>query len=259
MSRIALVTGASRGVGRGIAAALADAGYAVYATGRSVSSADLAPGIRRLACDHTDSAATRAVFDTVAREAGQLDILVNCAWGGYEWMTENGQFTWAAPFWEQPLHRWGSMMDAGVRAAFECSVHAARMMIPRRSGMIVNLSFWAARKHLGNMIYGIAKAATDKMAADMAHELAPHGIAAISLYPGLVRTEAVLRAAEQGAFDLSHSESPEFSGRIIAALAAAPDLMARSGSVLVVAAVAKELGVRDIDGSEPPALSIDDV
>ena len=199
------------------------------------------------------------MFETIAARAGALDVLVNCAWGGYESMSENGQFTWPAPFWQQPAHRWPAMMDAGVRSAFECSQHAARMMVAQRNGLIVNLGFWAAQKHLGNAIYGIAKAATDKMTSDMAHELRPHGVAAISLYPGLVRTELVLQAAEGGAFDLSNSESPEFCGRVIAAIMEAPGLMSHTGQALVAAKLARELGVRDIDGSSPEPLTLSNV
>ena len=174
-------------------------------------------------------------------------------------MVEDGVFTWAAPFWDQPLHRWTGMMDAGVRAAFVCSAQAARMMAPLHSGLIVNISFWAAQRHLGNTIYGIAKAATDKMTADMAVELEPFGVTVISLYPGLARTESVLAAANSGALDLTTSESPQFTGRVITALFRDPDVMARTGQVLVGAAVAEEFGVLDIDGSSPPALTLEDI
>lgn len=256
--RVALVTGASRGVGRGVAVALDAAGYRVFATGRTIATADLPGSIVRLPCDHLDDVQTGAAFAAATAE-GRLDVLVNSAWGGYEGMVEDGVFTWPAPFWEQPKWRWRAMMDAGVRAAFVSSAHAARTMIRQRSGLIVNISFWAAQRRVGNAIYGAAKAATDKLAADMAEELAPHGVAAISLYPGLVRTEAVLAAAAQGAFDLAESESPEFIGRVIAALADDPGLMARSGRALVAAAVARELGVTDIDGRQPRPMTLDDL
>lgn len=174
-------------------------------------------------------------------------------------MVEDGVFTWAVPFWKQPPHRWTGMMDAGVRAAFVCSAHAARIMAPLHRGLIVNISFWAAQRHLGNTIYGIAKAATDKMTSDMAVELKPFGVPVISLYPGLVRTESILAAAKSGAFDLSTSESPEFVGRVINALFRDPNLLARTGQVLVAAAVAKEFGVLDVDGSSPPVLTLADI
>ena len=256
---IALVTGASRGVGRGAASALAAAGFTVFATGRSVESADLPPAVVRVPCDHTNDADTAAVFHRIAEAGERLDVLVNNAWGGYERMVENGQFTWTAPFWQQPAHRWTSMMDAGLRAAFFASAHAASLMIPRRTGLIVNISFWAAQKHIGNTIYGISKAATDKMTFDTAHELRPHGIAVVSLYPGLVRTESVMAAAQGGWLDITNSESPEFIGRVIAALRADPDFMRRSGSVLVAAQVARELGIVDIDGKQPTPLTLEKV
>src|SRR5579884_2391845 len=149
----ALVTGASRGVGRGIAVSLAECGFHVYATGRGIDGANLPDSVVRVRCDHSIDQETAAVFKRI----DNLDLLVNNAWGGYEAMVENGAFTWTAPFWEQPMHRWTSMMDAGVRAAFVASAHAARMMLPNGRGLIVNISFWAARKHIGNAIYGISK------------------------------------------------------------------------------------------------------
>jgi len=253
----ALVTGASRGVGRGVAAALHEAGYAVFATGRSIDAARLPAAIVRLRCDHTDDEQTAAAFEQIARAVDRLDVVVNIAWGGYERMVEGGTFTWTLPFWEQPAHRWTGMMDAGVRAAWSVSRHAARLMLSHRSGLIVNVSFWAAQKYIGNAIYGVSKAATDKLTADMAHELRPHGVAVVSLYPGLVRTESVLAAAAEGWLDLANSESPEFVGRVVAALANDPRTFERSGSVLVAATVASELGVVDIDGRQPTPLTLE--
>jgi NAD(P)-dependent dehydrogenase (short-subunit alcohol dehydrogenase family) len=255
----ALVTGARRGVGRGIAIGLAEAGFRVFATGRSIQTAELPAEIVRIRCDHLRDRQTAAVFKRVAAETNQLDVLVNSAWGGYERMVENGRFTWAARFWEQPSHRWTGMLDAGVRAAFVSSSHAARLMLPHKRGLIVNVSHWAAQKYIGNVIYGVSKAATDKLTSDMAHELRPHGIAVVSLYPGLVRTESVLAAAKAGVFDLSTSESPEFSGRVVAALARDPRIMERSGTAVVGAAIAAEFGIADIDGRHPPVLTLETV
>jgi dehydrogenase/reductase SDR family protein 1 len=252
----ALVTGASRGVGRGVAIGLAEGGFKVFGTGRSIAAADLPDTVTRIPCDHLRDEETAAAFSQVAA-AGGLDVLVNSAWGGYEQMVENGKFTWSVPFWEQPLHRWTSMMDAGVRAAFVASSHAAKIMVPRRRGLIVNISFWAAQKHVGNVIYGVSKAATDKLTSGMAHELAGHGVAVVSLYPGLVRTEAVMAAASW--LDLSNSESPEFIGRVVAGLAGDSGIMARSGRVLVAAAVAAELGICDVDGRQPVPLRLESV
>jgi len=253
----ALVTGGSRGVGRGAAIGLAEAGFRVFATGRTVATADLPESVGRLACDHLHDDETAAVFARVEHEAGGLDVLVNCAWGGYERMVEDGRFTWALPFWQQPAHRWTGMIDAGAHAAFVAGSHAARIMVPRGRGLIVNISYWSAQKHLGNLVYGVAKAATDKMTADMAHELRPYGVAAVSLYPGLVRTEAVMLAARGGAFSLENSESPQFTGRVVAALARDTKLLERTGKILVAAAVAAELGVTDIDGRRPRPLTVE--
>lgn len=252
---VALVAGASRGVGRGIAEALAGAGAVVYATGRSISSAALPEAVIRVPCDHTNDADVDRLFGQIA-ERGRLDVLVNSVWGGYERMVEDNRFTWAAPFWEQPRWRWDAMITAGVRAAFVCSQLAAPLMIRARRGLIVNISVWAAQKHIGNTIYGISKAATDKLTADTAHELRPHGVAVVSLYPGLVRTEAVLAA---GVFDLSNSESAQFVGRAVAALATDPNVLARSGSVLVAATLGREYGFTDIDGKSPRPLTLSDV
>ncbi len=256
--QVALVTGASRGVGKGIATSLNEAGFKVFATGRNIRTADLHDAIVRIACDHSRDEQTASVFARIASETGRLDVLVNSAWGGYDRMVENGTFTWQLPFWEQPTHRWTSMMDAGVRAALVTSSQAVKMMLSAGRGLIVNISYWAARKYVGNVIYGIAKAATDKMTADMAHELRPHGIAVLSLYPGLVRTEAVMEAAKGGWLDLSNSESPEFIGRVIAALAHEPTVLARTGRVLVAATVASEFRIRDIDGKQPRPLTLED-
>jgi len=254
----ALVTGASRGVGRGAAIALAAAGFTVHATGRTIEAADLPDSIIRHRCDHLRDDETSAVFERITADAGGLDLLVNSAWGGYEGMVEHGAFTWSVPFWQQPRYRWTGMIDAGVRAAFICSAHAARAMVPRRHGLIVNISFWPAQKYVGNTIYGIAKAATDKMTADTAHELRAHGVAVLSLYPGLVRTEAVLAAAGSW-LDLSNSESPEFIGRVIAALAADPQTLERTGQVLVAAAEAARYGIVDEHERRPRPLTLDDV
>ena len=250
----ALVTGASRGVGRGAAIGLAECGFRVFATGRTIATADLPGAITRIPCDHLRDDQTAAAF---AQVGDDLDVLVNSAWGGYERMNENGQFTWPLPFWEQPAHRWTGMMDSGSAPRSCASSQAARIMLPQKHGLIVNISHWAAQKHIGNAIYGISKAATDKMTADMAHELRPHGIAVVSLYPGMVRTELVLAAAAW--LDLSNSESPEFIGRVIAALARDPRLMERSGKVLVAAALAQEYGVSDVDGKHPAPLTLETV
>ncbi len=174
-------------------------------------------------------------------------------------MVEDGAFTWVLPFWEQPMHRWTSMFDGGVRAAFVAGAHAARLMRPRKRGLIVHISFWAAQKRIGNVLYGMSKAATDKMTADTAAELRPHGVAVVSLYPGLVRTELVRAAADAGWLDLSRSESPDFIGRVVAAMHADPHVMSRSGTIVVAARAALDYGVVDVDGRQPPVLTLADV
>jgi dehydrogenase/reductase SDR family member 1 len=256
--RIAIVTGGTRGVGCGIARALARDGAQVFVTGRSaIHGASLAEHIITLRCDHRDDAEVTATFDRVERDTPGVDILVNNVWGGYERMVDEGAFTWTKPFWEQPLWRWDSMFAAGVRAHYHASQLAARSMVAKRRGLIVNISFWAAQKHVANVAYGVSKSATDKMTADMAVELQPHGVAAVSLYPGLVRTEKVMEAAAW--LDLTNSESPEFVGRAVAALASDPDIMRYTGTVLVAANVAREYGFTDIDGRTPRALTLEDV
>lgn len=256
MSSVAVVTGASRGIGRGAAKQLSEDGWEVFATGRSIVGADLPRSVRRIVCDHTDDGAVERAFDGILHEAGRIDVLVNGVWGGYERMVEDGRFTWGDPFWRQPTWRWTAMMDAGVRAGFVATSLAVPTMMEARRGLVVHLSHWAARKHLGNVLYGVAKAATDKMVADMAHELAPHGVVVVSLYPGLVRTEAVLQA---GVFDLANSESPEFIGLVVGALARDADAMLHSGRALVVAQLARDYGLTDIDGTSPRPLTLADV
>jgi len=254
-NKVAVVTGATKGVGRGVSRALAQDGARVFITGRSVP--EPAERIIAIRCDHRIDAEVQAAFDAILGDASAIDILVNSVWGGYEGMVEGGQFTWPKPFWEQPLWRWDAMFTAGVRAYYHASQLAARSMVARRQGLIVNISFWAAQKHIGNVAYGVSKAATDKMTADMAAELKPHNVAVVSLYPGLVRTEKVMEAAQF--LDLSNSESPEFIGRAVAALAQDPDVLRHTGKVLVAAALAQEYGFTDVDGRTPRPLTLADV
>jgi NAD(P)-dependent dehydrogenase (short-subunit alcohol dehydrogenase family) len=261
----AIVTGASRGVGRGIAEALGEIGAAVVVSGRDEAAlAVTAAAVTTLGgrgiplrCDLRDDARTEALFASALAALGGLDLLVNSAWGGYENMSEAGEFTWPRPFHEQPLWRWDAMFASGVRAAFACSQHAARVFVPQRRGLIVNLSYWAAQKYLGNVPYGVAKAATNRLSADCAHELRPHGVSVVSLYPGLVRTERVLESA--AFLDLSNSESPRFVGRAVAALARDPEALRNSGRALVAAQLAREYGFDDLDGSRPRPLTLQQV
>ncbi|HEY0320442.1 MAG TPA: SDR family NAD(P)-dependent oxidoreductase [Pyrinomonadaceae bacterium] len=257
--KVALVTGATRGVGKGVALELAEAGVAVYATGRTITQETFAAGGRIIPvrCDHTLDSEVEAVFQRIADEQDRLDILVNNVWGGYENMVENGEFTWMVPFWKQPLWRWDAMFAAGVRAAYVASALAAPVMVEQRGGLIVNISFWAAQKHIGNVAYGVSKAATDKMTTDMADELRQHNVAVVSLYPGLVRTEKVMEAA--AFLDLSNSESPQFIGRAVAALASDSNIMQKSGQVFVAASLGQEYGFADIDGKQPRPITLAEV
>jgi NAD(P)-dependent dehydrogenase (short-subunit alcohol dehydrogenase family) len=256
--KVAVVTGATKGVGRGVARELARQGARVFVTGRSAPEHErVEQGITGIRCDHRVDAEVEAAFDLIVREGKTIDILVNNVWGGYEQMIENGAFTWGKPFWEQPLWRWDAMFAAGVRAHYQASQLAAPRMIAQRRGLIVNISTWAAQKHIANVAYGVSKAATDKMTADMAKELKPHGVAVVSLYPGLVRTEKVMEAAQW--LDMTNSESPEFIGQAVASLAADPDVLRHTGRVLVAASLAIEYGFTDVDGKTPRPLTIADV
>lgn len=267
--KICLVTGASRGVGRGVALGLAEAGATVHITGRTLRDGEHPEGLDRggsLAAvveaagayggkviahrvDHSSDEETEGIVRKVIADEGQLDVLVNSAWGGYERMVEGDQFTWVDPLWKQPMWRWDAMMDVGVRSAY-CGIRvAAETMAARRSGLIVNISFWAAQKFMQNVVYGISKAAMDKMAADVAMQMREFNVAAVSLYPGLVRTEDVMRNAAY--FDMSNSESMEFQGRAVAGLAADPGIMEKSGKVFTSAGLAMEYGYADTDGYQP--------
>jgi dehydrogenase/reductase SDR family member 1 len=255
--KVAVVTGGSRGVGKGIASELSRLGVRVFVTGRSEPASSSTDRLTTIRCDHRDDPQVEAAFERILNACGHIDILVNNVWGGYERMVDNGEFTWTKPFWEQPLWRWDAMFAAGVRAHYYASQLAARGMVARRRGLIVNISFWAAQRHMANVAYGVSKAATDKMTADMAVELKPHGVAVVSLYPGLVRTEKVMEAAQW--LDLSNSESPEFIGRAVAALASDEDMLRHTGNVLVAAAMAREYGFTDLDGKTPRPVTLDDI
>jgi NAD(P)-dependent dehydrogenase (short-subunit alcohol dehydrogenase family) len=262
----AVVTGASRGVGRGIAVALGAAGATVYVTGRSrpgATTEDLPGSIDETAsavtargghgipvyCDHTADADVEALFARVRTESGRLEVLVNNAWGGYE------QFDWrafGAPFWEQPLRHWQGMFVAAVRAHLVASRLAVPLMLPAARGLIVQTTAWDRDKYLGNLFYDIAKAAVNRMAFGMARDLEPHHVAVVALAPGFVGTERVL-AAFAGAGPLpANLESPEYIGRAVVALAGDANVMAKSGRVLTVGQLASEYKFTDIDGRQLP-------
>ena len=275
--RVALVTGASRGVGRGIAEALGEAGATVYVTGRSVSGAPTTEGLtgtvddtavlvaarggRGIAvrCDHQDDAQVEALFARLAKEQGRLDLLVNNVWGGYERYDES----FSAPFWEQGLERWQGMFAAGVRAHYTASRLAVPLMLPRKRGLIVNVSAGDRGKFLGTVMYDVAKAAVDRMAFAMGRELRAHGIAAVALHPGFTRTERVQAYLDahpnEGGAEVGPTETPLYSGRAVVALAADAEILRRSGGAFRVGDLARDYGFTDADGSQPEAFELPDL
>lgn len=261
---VAIVTGCGQGIGRGIVEGLAEAGHTIFFTVRKEAQLEaVSRTIRELGgqphpllFDHSTTSGLDDLIDHIVKESGRIDLLVNNVWGGYENMEEEGQFTWDNPFWDQSEWRWDAMMTVGVKTAYLASSLVAPVMINQKSGVIVNLSYWAARKHISNVLYGMAKAATDKMSADIAVELKGTGVSALSIYPGLVRTEKVMK--NSGFFDLSNSESPRYIGRVIAALQMCERLGDWSGKVCVAAEIGGLMGVTDVDGRIPKPMSLDD-
>jgi dehydrogenase/reductase SDR family member 1 len=245
--RVALVTGASRGIGKGAALGLAEVGATVYLTGRSVTveTAELvtAAGGAGIAvrCDHRDDVAVAALFERISTEQGRLDILVNNATAI---PADLDEIFGAHPFWELPVSLWDDLFDVGVRSYFVASLLAARVMVEQRAGLIVNISSGAAQAKAGVVAYAAAKAAVDKMTADMAPELQPHGVAVISLWPPPSATDAMLASAQGDA--ASKWSEPLFTGRILAALAVRSDLLERSGKAFRARELAVELGVADV-------------
>lgn len=269
---IAVVTGASRGVGRGIAIALGKQGATVYVVGRTrhdemprgigeavlpgtihnAAAAVTAAGGRGIAveCDLSDDAQIIALFQQVEAASGRLDILVNNAAFVHNEMTEE------KPFWEKSLAV-GNILDVGLRCHYVASHQAAPIMVRQRHGLIVNISFYGAVSHFHDPAYGASKAGLDKMAFDMAAELRPFGVAAVSLWPGIVSTERVQQLAEQSAElkeQMGSFESPQFSGRVIAALQRDPNLLELSGKTLIGAELAQRYSITDIDGKQPATL-----
>ena len=266
---VAVVTGASRGVGRGIAHELGLAGATVYVTGRSreggVRTDDLPGTIEEtarlvseaggmglaVACDHTDDAAVDALAERVRAEHGHLHLLVNNVWGGYE---QYEQELFELPVWEQPIWRWDRMFAAGVRAHYTTSRALAPLMrgVPRP--LIVNVSFGDNGKFLGDVQYDVAKAADTRLGFALAERLRPEGIAALTVYPGFTRTERVEAGAPPEA--LAQTHSPRFVGRAVVALATDPEVMMKSGEAFKVGKLGLEYGFTDVDGSRPVPFSI---
>jgi len=259
---VAIVTGASRGIGKGCALELGAAGATVYVTGRTQQEGTrslpgtigataeqvTAVGGRGVAaaCDHRCDDEVEAVFERVRRDEGGLDVLVNNAF------LIPPELTSGRKFWEVPLSNWDDMLDVGTRSAFVASAFAARMMVERRRGLIANISSSGAVRYAWHVCYGVGKCALDRLTADTAHELAPFGVAVVSLWPGVVLTERIqANLARLPRLAKVRAESQRFTGRAVAALAADPEVMRHTGRALASRQVAELYGFRDIDGSLP--------
>lgn len=267
--KVAVVTGASRGIGKGVACALADHGATVYVTGRTVSpgghplpgsleetvaevNARGGKGVA-VAMDLLNDAQIAAVFERVQQDEGRLDLLVNNAMAIPDSMTRR------VGFWEKPLADEWEIWSTGARAAYIASWHAARIMVPQRSGLIVGLSGYVGVTYTYDVVFGTTKTAMDRMMRDMAHELRDTGVSALSLWQGFTYTERAtenLKSVPGMASQLNSAvgSSPEFPGWVIAALAMDPGVQARSGGTYINAELAAEYGVTDKDGRAIPSL-----
>jgi NAD(P)-dependent dehydrogenase (short-subunit alcohol dehydrogenase family) len=270
--KIALVTGASRGIGKGIAIELAAAGAITYITGRTVtpqpgSAVSLTEAVEEMErlggrgiaapCDHTDDDAVQTVFDRIAAEHGRLDILVNNATAMDDYHDSIGK-----PFWLLSPSVWDSTMNVGLRSAFVATQKAAPLMVAQGGGLIVNVSSIGSKEYLLSVPYGSCKAALDKLTHDTAIELTPHNVVVTSIWPGLVITEPILLVAEKKpdgrmelmGVDLRVAETARFSGLAVVAIATDPDPMRYAGQPLICAELAHQYGFTDLDGNMPPVV-----
>ncbi len=268
--KVAVVTGASRGIGKGIALALGEQGATVYVTGRTVTrGSHLLPGTVgetaseidqrggtgiAVPVDHANDAQVAALFEKVEREQGRLDLLVNNAFN------ISDDLIVAKPFWEKPISNW-EMVDVGVRSNFVAAWHAAQIMVPRKSGLIIAISGYVGVTYTYGVVFGMCKSAVDRMARDMAIELQPYHVASISLWQGLTFTERahynLERNPDMKARTVTNpaiGATVEFPGRVIAALAGDPHIMERSGGTFITAEIAADYGVTDIGGKIVPSL-----
>mgnify|MGYP000163748954 FL=1 len=268
--KVALVTGASRGAGAGIARGLGELGYTVYVTGRTITPGDakgwdgsVLPGTVAetaqavterggkgipVVCDHADDAQVAALFEQIKAEQGRLDVLVNNAAFIHHQLIEK------KPFWEKELAAQG-ILDVGLRSAYVASWHAARMMVPQQSGIIAMTSSFGASCYMHGPAYGAQKAGLDKLAHDMEHDLRGTGVVAVSIWLGPQVTERAMIAKdvnpEQYEGFMAMAENPEFTGHIIDAINCAPNRDELSGQTLIGAEVALELGVQDRGKDRP--------
>ncbi|MGE2731824.1 SDR family NAD(P)-dependent oxidoreductase [Mycolicibacterium vaccae] len=263
---VAVVTGASRGAGAGIAHALGAHGCTVYLTGRTVRDSENAPpgtieetaervtaaGGRGIAVrvDHRDDEQVQEFFDRVGAEQGRIDILVNNA------AIIRDEMMGRTKFWEEPINVIDTL-DVGLRSSYVATVYAAPLMVPHRRGLVVFTSSSGAVHYAFGPAYGVPKAGTDKMAADMARDFADVGVAAVSIWMGSLLTDRV-RAIVAGNPDklgyiLDTAETPELTGHVIWALSQDPDVMERSGQTLIGAELAVEYGIKDEDDRQPPS------
>jgi NAD(P)-dependent dehydrogenase (short-subunit alcohol dehydrogenase family) len=262
--RVVVVTGASRGAGKGIALALGATGATVYVTGRTRNEGDAPlPGTVQATaeavsaaggkgipvhCDHSDERQVGQLFEQVRDEQGCLDILVNNATSLHDALTDSG------PFWEKPLEL-TELWDVGMRSHYTAAWHAASLLLASGAGLMVNTSSFGGRIYMHGPAYGAGKAAVDKMSHDMAVDFRPYHVAVVSIWMGLLlteRTRRVFEAEPEKYAELAGTcESPEFTGRVIDALARDPGLMDKSGKVWIGAELGQEYGLTDINGRLP--------
>jgi NAD(P)-dependent dehydrogenase (short-subunit alcohol dehydrogenase family) len=268
--QVAVVTGATRGAGLGIARVLGEEGATVYVTGRSVRGAPTVPeypaGIEDAAdqvsakggrgipvrCDHTDEESVVGLFGQVSAEQGRLDVLVCNAWAGYMPYPEHNDW-FGHPFWEQSMERWDGMFTGGLRAHLLTARYGLPLMLPARRGLLIFTVFTMGRKYLGNVFYDVSKNGACRAAEVLASELEEHEIAVLALSPGWVLAERMTELTER---QLAQTESPDYIGRAIAALAADPCVIRKSGQTLAVGDLAREYGFTDVDGRQPTAYPI---
>lgn len=263
---VAVVTGASRGAGRGIAAALGEAGYRVYVTGRTLregeaplpgtigataAQVDAAGGEgRAVQVDHGDAAAIARLFERVADESGRLDILVNNV------AALNDDLVRPGPFWEKSTGL-VDILDVGLRSHYLASWHAARLMVPAGAGLIAFTSSFGSVCYMHGPAYGAQKAGVDKFAADMGVDFRGTGVTAVSLWMGPLRTERSERTLaehpEQYESFMAEAETPEFNGRVIAAIHADPQRDELNGLTLISAEIADRYGLTEAGGRKPPS------